>query len=58
MGIKILNSLPPYVKDISNNVRKFEICLQRFLHIHSFHSIEEYFQYKFITSWKCAIKCL
>jgi len=23
MGIKIFNSLPPYIKDISNNVRKF-----------------------------------
>jgi hypothetical protein len=27
MGIKIFNSLPPYVKDISYNVKKFEICL-------------------------------
>ena len=26
MGIKIFNNLPPYVKDIANNVRKFEIC--------------------------------
>jgi len=41
MGIKIFNSLPPYIKDVSNNVRKFEICLKRFLHIHSFYSIEE-----------------
>jgi len=28
MGIKIFNSLPPYIKDLSNNVRKFEICLK------------------------------
>jgi len=28
MGIKIFNNLPPYIKDISNNVRKFEICLK------------------------------
>jgi len=48
-GIRIYNSLPPYIKDISNNVRKFEICLKRFLHTHSFYSIEEYFQYKSIT---------
>jgi len=27
MGIKIFNSLPPYMKDLSNNVRKFEIYL-------------------------------
>ena len=32
MGSKIFNNLPPYIKDISNNVRKFEICL-RFLHV-------------------------
>jgi hypothetical protein len=34
MGIKIFNSLPPYIKDISNNVRKFEVSLKRFMHIH------------------------
>ena len=50
MSIKIFNSLPPHIKDISNNVRKFEICLKQFLHIHSFYSIEEYFQHKSITS--------
>jgi hypothetical protein len=50
MGIKIFNSLPPYSKDISNNVRKFEISLNRFLHTHSFYSVEEYFQYNSISS--------
>jgi hypothetical protein len=28
MGIKIFNSLPPYINVISNNVKKFEICLK------------------------------
>jgi len=46
MGIKIFNSLPQSIKDVSNNARKFEICLKRFLHTHSFYSIEEYFQHK------------
>jgi len=50
MGIKIFNNLPPNIKDISNNVKKFEICLKRFLHINSFYSIEEYFHHKSITS--------
>jgi len=27
MGIKIFNNLPPYIKDLSNNVTKFEIYL-------------------------------
>ena len=50
MGIKMCNNLLPYITDISNNVRKFEICLKQFLHIYSFYSMEEYFQYKSITS--------
>ena len=50
MGTKVFNNLPPYIKDISNNARKFVIWLKRFLHIHSFYSIEEYLQYKSITS--------
>jgi hypothetical protein len=32
MGIKIFNNLPPYIKDIFNNIRKFEIWLKWFLH--------------------------
>jgi hypothetical protein len=31
MGIKIFNNIPPYIKDISNNIRKFETCLKQFL---------------------------
>ena len=50
IGIKIFNNLSPYTKNISNNVRKFEICLKQFLHIHFFYSIAEHFQYKSITS--------
>jgi len=50
MGIRIFNNLPPYIKEISNNILKFENCLKRFLHIHSFYSLEEYFQHKFRTS--------
>jgi hypothetical protein len=40
MGIKIFNNLPQYTKDTSINVRKFEICLKRFLHVHSFYTLE------------------
>ena len=50
MGFKIFNNLPPHIKNISNTVRKFEMCLNQFLHVHSFYSIEEYFQYKSVTS--------
>ena len=48
MGIRIFNNLPTYIEDLSNNVRKFEIYLKRFIHIHFFYSIEEYFQYKLL----------
>jgi hypothetical protein len=65
-GIKIFNNLPPYIKDTSTNVTKFEICLKQFLHIHcfwyfyqipkyqihSFYTLEEYFQHGFITNRK------
>jgi len=46
MGIKIFNSRPHSIKDVSNNAIKFENCLKRFLHAHSFYSIEEYFLHK------------
>jgi hypothetical protein len=46
MGIRVFNNLPPYIKEESQNVRKFKNCLKWFLHTHYFYSIEEYFQYK------------
>jgi hypothetical protein len=36
MGISVFNNLPPNIKDISHNPRKFEICLKYFLHTHYF----------------------
>jgi hypothetical protein len=50
MGIKVFNTLPRYVKEISNNPREFEINLKRFLHAHSFYSLVEYLQYKPIAN--------
>jgi len=52
MGIKIFNKLPPYIKDISNNIKKFENYLKQFLQKHSFYSLEEYFKHSYSTSWK------
>jgi len=46
MGIKVFNTLPHYIKEISNNSREFETNLKRFLHAQPFYSIDEYFQYK------------
>jgi hypothetical protein len=46
MGVKIFNILPQSIKEVSNNAREFENGLKRFLHTHSFYSLEEYFQNK------------
>ena len=54
IGIMIFNNLPPYIKDISNNVKSFVHCLKQFLQIHSFYSLEEYFNTKIFTSWNCS----
>jgi hypothetical protein len=43
MGIKVYNSLPPYIKGEFHNPRKFETCLKHFLHVHYFYSLKEYF---------------
>jgi hypothetical protein len=32
MGIKIFNHLPSHIKDTSNNIKNFEVCLKQFLH--------------------------
>jgi hypothetical protein len=48
MGIKVFNNLPSYIKDISHNLRKFEVSLKHFLYTH-FYSIDEYLQYKVIV---------
>ena len=34
MGIKVHNSLPPEIKDLSHNIKKFKSSLRRFLHQH------------------------
>jgi hypothetical protein len=45
MGVKVFNSLPSYIKDVSGNIKRFERSLKQFLHTHSFYSLEEYFQH-------------
>ena len=45
MGIKIFNNLPSYIKDASDNIKKFEHALKQFLYTHSFYSLGDYFQH-------------
>jgi len=49
MGVKVHNSLPPEIKDLSHDVQKFKSSLRGFLHKHSFYKLEEYFNYKAVV---------
>jgi hypothetical protein len=42
-GVKVFNSLPTALKDISSEPRKFKTALRNFLEIHSFYSLDEFF---------------
>jgi hypothetical protein len=42
-GVKVFNSLPKTLKDISNKPGKFKVALKRFLQTHSFYSLDEFF---------------
>jgi hypothetical protein len=48
-GMKIYKKLPPpppHIKQLSNDPRIFELKLKNFLYLHSFYSLEEYFQHQ------------
>ena len=44
-GIKIFNKLPLDIRNVADNQKGFKIALKKFLHKHSFYTIEEYFDY-------------
>jgi len=46
-GIKLFNHLPPNIKSLSNEIILFKPALKRFLFLHSFYSVEEYFDYRY-----------
>jgi hypothetical protein len=39
-GIKIFNSLPTEIKDLSDNPEKFKIALKHFLYSHSYYTLD------------------
>ena len=45
-GIKRFNHLPPNIKTLSNEINLFKPAIKRFLLLHSFYSLEEYFDYR------------
>ena len=46
LGVKVLNKLPTYIKIQSDNPKKFELVLQKFLYENSFYSLDEYFEHQ------------
>jgi hypothetical protein len=44
-GIKVFNRLPVPIKQLSNDTKQFKMALKRFLYLHSFYSLDEYFKY-------------
>jgi hypothetical protein len=49
LGIKVYNNLPSYIKDMSNEPKKFEIRLKQILQIlYSFYLLQEYFNCGFL----------
>jgi len=42
MGVKLYNSLPPYVHVEFDNTTKFETLLKKFLLKHNFYSLSEF----------------
>ena len=45
MGVKIYNSLPTFIKMESNNIKKFESLLKKFLLENSFYSLDEFYNF-------------
>jgi len=44
LGVKVFNKLPTYIKIESDNPKKFQLVLQKFLYENFFYSLEEYFE--------------
>lgn len=45
-GTEIYINLPQHTKNISSDIKKYEVQLKKCLHLYSFYSIQEYFSYK------------
>ena len=58
MGIKVYNSLPPEIKDLSHNIKKFKSFVRGFLHQLSFYTLEKYINYKEVVQYILNIKLI
>jgi hypothetical protein len=46
-GIKSFNHLPLKIRSLTNEIKLFKPALKRFLNLHSFYSVEGYFEYSY-----------
>jgi hypothetical protein len=46
-GINLFNYLPLKIKSLWNEIKLFKPALKRFLNVHSFYSVEEYFEHSY-----------
>ena len=46
-AIKLFNHLPLKMKSVANEIKLFKPALERFLNLHSFYTVEEYFEYSY-----------
>jgi hypothetical protein len=44
-GLRVYNNLPSHIKQLSGDPKNFELQLKKFVYLHSFYPLEEYFQY-------------
>jgi spore maturation protein CgeB len=44
-AVRVYNNLPSHIKQLSDDHKNFELKLKKCLYLHSFYSLEEYFQY-------------
>jgi len=49
-GIKVFNCLPPRIKSLSSDMRKFKSALKRFLLEGSFYTSQEYFAQNLLSN--------
>ena len=49
-GIKVFNCLPPGIKSLSGDVRKFKRALKRFLLEGSFYTVQEFFDWNLLNN--------
>jgi hypothetical protein len=45
MGVRVINHLPVYIKQLYNDPVNFKLVLKDFLCVHSFYTLNDYFDF-------------